>query len=108
MSKRKQKQPKLTSKQNKYLKGLGHHLSPLAMIGREGISKSLVTAVNDVLKAHELVKMKVQNNCPIDRKEVAVNIGEATGSAVVQILGKTILLYHENADLDPEKKIVLP
>ena len=98
----------LTSKQSKYLKGLGHHLSIVAMVGREGISKTVLTAIEEVLRAHELVKIRMQNNCPIDRQEVAKRLSEATGAVVVQVLGKTILLYRENDDPQRDEKIRLP
>ena len=99
---------KLNSKQTRFLRGLGHHLSPLAMIGREGLSKSVVDSINDIVTAHELVKVKVQNNCPLEHKETAAELAAKTGAAVAQIIGKTILLYRENHDLDPDKKIKLP
>ncbi len=102
------KTKKLTSKQTKYLRGLGHHLSVLAMVGREGMAKTVITAVEEVLRAHELVKVKIQNNCPVDRKEAALQLSEATGATVVQVLGKTVLLFKENHDPKREEKIRLP
>ena len=102
------KTKELTSRQVKYLKGHGHHLSVVAMVGREGISKSVLTAIEEVLRAHELVKIRMQNNCPFDRQEVAKRLSEATGASVVQVLGKTILLYRENDDPQRDEKLRLP
>ena len=99
---------KLTGRQIKYLKGLGHHLSAVAMLGREGLSKTVLIAVEEVLRAHELVKVKIQENCPFDRKEAAELLSEATGAAVVQVLGKTILLFRENVERDSEARVALP
>jgi RNA-binding protein len=98
----------LTGRQNKYLKGLGHHLPVVAMVGREGISKSVLTAIEEVLRAHELVKIRMQNNCPFDREEVAQRLSEESGAIIVQVIGKTILLYRENDDPQREEKIRLP
>ena len=98
----------LTSKQIKYLKGLGHHLSVIAMVGKEGMTKTVITAVEEVLRAHELVKIKVQNNFPFDRKDAAQQLSEATGATVVQVMGKTVLLFKENDDPEKEEKIRLP
>jgi len=108
MSKKK-KQPKtiITNKQARQLRALGHHLQPLAMIGREGISDSVLTAINEVLTGRELVKVKIQSNCPLDRKDVAQSLSEATGAAVAQVIGKMVLLYRTNPDLPPDKKIIL-
>lgn len=98
----------LTSKQKKYLKGLGHHLPIVAMVGKEGMTKTLLIAVEEVLRAHELVKIKIQNNSPFDRDDVAQQLSESTGATVVQLLGKTVLLFRENDDPKREDKISLP
>ena len=104
----KQKQKKLTGKQARYLRGLGHHLKPLVMLGRDGLSDNVITAANAVLGAHELIKVKVGNGCYLDRREAAAAAAEKTGSEIVQILGKTILLFRANPDRDDEHRIKLP
>jgi RNA-binding protein len=106
--KTKQKQKKLTGKQARYLRGLGHHLKPLVMLGRDGLSDNVITAANAVLDAHELIKVKVGNGCYLDRREAADAAAEKTGSEIVQVLGKTILLFRANPDRDGEHSIKLP
>ena len=106
--KTKQKQRKLTGKQARYLKGLGHHLKPLVMLGRDGLSENVITTVNAVLTAHELIKVKIGNGCPLDRREAASTVAEKTGSEIVQILGKTFLLFRANPDRNDEHRVKLP
>ncbi len=83
----------LKGKQVRFLRGLGHHLQPVVMIGKEEVTQPVITATNEALAAHELIKVKLQEGCLTDRREVAAQLAEATGSVVVQVLGKTILLY---------------
>ena len=83
----------LKGKQIRFLRGLGHHLQPVVMIGKEGISESLEKAVNEALDSHELIKLKIQEGCLEDRHDVAKQLVETTGAALVQVLGKTILLF---------------
>jgi RNA-binding protein len=104
----KQKHKKLTGKQVRYLKGLGHHLKPLVMLGREGLSKNVITAADEVLSSHELIKVKVGNGCLMDRQEAAAEAAEKTGSEIAQILGKTFLLFRANPDRNDEHRIKLP
>ena len=106
--KTKQKNKVFTSKQLRYLRGLGHHLKPIVMLGREGMSDNVISAANVVLAVHELIKVKIGNGCLLARQEAADVLAESTGSQVVQILGKTFLLYRANPDLDKEKRINLP
>lgn len=102
------KQKKLSSKQVQYLRGLGHHLSPVAMVGQNGLTKSVLLAVEEVLTTHELVKIKIAEDSPEERLKLAEEIAKKTGSALVQTLGKTALLFRTNKDLKADKQIILP
>jgi len=94
----------LTGKQARYLRGLGHHLQPVVMIGKEDLSDSVLASIEEALAAHELIKVKLQEGCLLDRREAAALLAERTGSAVAQVLGKTILLYRQGE----KQKINLP
>lgn len=84
---------KLSGKQVRALRGLGHHLHPVVMIGRGELSDAVIASVEEALNAHELIKIKLQEGCDMDRREVAAALAEACSASVAQILGKTILLY---------------
>jgi RNA-binding protein len=99
---------KLTGRQQRFLRGLGHHLKPLVMLGRDGVTDNVISAVNAVLDAHELVKVKIGNGCHLERREAAGIIKERTGSEIIQILGKTFLIFRENPERNDELRIKLP
>jgi RNA-binding protein len=92
----------LTGRQARFLRGLGHHLNPVVLIGREGLTPALLAALDIALTSHELIKVKLQEGCPLDKKAAAEELAVQTGSAVAQILGKTILLYR------PSEKALIP
>ena len=94
----------LTGKQARYLRGLGHALRPAVMLGRQEITDSVRNSLDESLTAHELVKVKLQEGCLLDRHEAAGQLAAATGAAVAQVLGKTILLYRPS----DKKLITLP
>ncbi len=106
--KKKKAAPVLNSRQKKYLKGLGHHLDGLVFIGKEGLSEQVISATDLELLRHELIKVKIGNNSEADKHEVAENLPVATASALVQLIGKTLLLYRPNPKQEPEKRISLP
>lgn len=85
--------PHLTGKQARFLRGLGHKLRPVVMIGRQEITAAVLASVDEALSAHELIKVKLQEGCLLDRHQVATQLSEASNAAVAQILGRTILLY---------------
>jgi RNA-binding protein len=94
----------LTGKQARFLRGLGHHLQPVVMVGKEEVNDALIAATEEALTTHELIKVRIQDGCISDRKTVAAAMAEATGADVAQILGRIILLYR----VSDEKKIKLP
>jgi RNA-binding protein len=98
----------LTSRQKKFLKGLGHDLTANILIGKEGISERLITATDLELSRHELIKVKIGMNSGLEKHETAERLPAATGSALVQLLGKTMLLYRSNPELPKEKRLTLP
>lgn len=84
---------KLSSKQKSYLKGLGHHLKPIIQVGKDGVSETFVANLEAALEHHELLKIKVLDNAPLEKKKVAGKIGKATRGEVVQVIGNTLLYY---------------
>ena len=75
------------------LRGHGHALSALVQVGKAGVTDGLVGQLTQALFDHELVKVKIGSECPTDRFAVADRLAEEPGVNVVQILGRTILLY---------------
>ncbi len=95
----------LTGKQRRYLRSIGQRLSPVVMIGRGGLTGSVMRAVDQALEDHELIKVRVGRECEIERKEAAKQIAERSDSALAQVVGNTMLLYKRRKK-DP--KIELP
>jgi len=95
----------LTGKQRRFLRSLGHNLSSILQVGKEGVSEGLIGAVDQALEDHELVKLRIGQNATVEKDDAAAAIASQTASEVAQILGSTILLYRRH----PEKpKIKLP
>lgn len=106
--KKKKKAPTLSKKQLRFLRGLAHPLDPLAMIGQHGLTSQVVKAVDDVFRTHELIKVKVQSTANVDRPEIAAQLANETYSALVQIIGRIIILYRPNSDIPADQSIRLP
>jgi RNA-binding protein len=96
---------KLSGAALRHLRALGHDRSPVVMIGKEGITASLTKATSAALLTHELIKVKVQGEAPVDRKEAAEELARATDAVLAQVLGRTFLLYKRHPK---QPKIVLP
>lgn len=97
----------MTSKQRAYLKGLAMTLDPIFQIGKSSVTPELTQAVGEALEARELIKISVLKNCLDDGRSIAEVLAERTGSQVVQVIGKKIVLYKQAKD-EKKRKIVLP
>jgi RNA-binding protein len=98
----------LSGGQKRFLRSLGHHLQPVVYLGKEGLSENLARTARDAFKTRELIKVKIGQNCALADTEAADWLAAATGAAIVQLIGRTILLYLPNKKLKPEQRISLP
>lgn len=83
---------------------MAHDLSPLVLIGKEGLSEKLFESIEVSLKAHELIKCSILKTCPQSVNEVAIECAMHTKSQVIQVIGRVVVLYKQSS----EKKIKLP
>ncbi len=100
--------PTLTTRQKQFLKGLAHPLSPLVQIGKEELSVGVIESIKTELLNHELIKVKIGSNCGLDKHSTTQAIIDQTESSLVQLIGKTIILYKANPKRAKEKRITLP
>lgn len=92
----------LTSKQRSYLKGLAANIDPTFQIGKGGVNDAQVAQINDYLRVHELIKIKVLENSMYTSREAAEEIAEKIGADVVITIGSKAVLYKPN----PEKPVI--
>ncbi len=83
----------LTGKQKRYLRSEAHHLNAIFQVGKDGVGSNQIKGLNEALETHELIKVKLLETCPTDIHQVALEISVQTKSDVVQIIGRTIVLY---------------
>lgn len=94
----------LTSKQKSYLRSLAQTEPALFQIGKEGLSDNLIQTVDDALRTHELVKIKLLKTVSDDVDEIIFDLAMNTKSEVVQKIGRIFVLYRKAK----EPKIILP
>lgn len=95
----------LTGKQKRYLRSLAHHLDPIFQVGKGGVNDHLIRHIEEALEARELIKVSVLNNSLEEARDIAPELAERSGAELVQVIGKTIVLYKESKE---NKTIELP
>ncbi|MEO8992063.1 MAG: ribosome assembly RNA-binding protein YhbY [Nitrosospira sp.] len=85
------------------LKALAHAIKPIVWIGDVGLSENVINELDQGLKSHELIKVKVAGNERETRNALLREICERLGAAPIQHIGKILVIYRPR----PEK-IVSP
>lgn len=94
----------LTNKQIKHLKALAHPLNFILQTGGNGLTDAVQEEITVALKAHELIKVKL--NADRDEREAMIAAIESEQKCdVVQYIGKTVVLFKRNSN---DIKIELP
>lgn len=97
--------PELTGKQRRHLRALGYDLKTTVSVGKAGVTPAVVLSVDDAYRASELIKARLERSWEVDRKDGARQLASSTSSHLVQVLGRTVLLYRADAEAP---KIKLP
>lgn len=86
----------------KRLKGIGHELNPVVIIGNNGLSPSLLEEVERALTDHELIKIKLPAGSKQERDEVATALTEATSATLIHSVGRMALILRQNPNANPK------
>ena len=94
----------LSGKQRRYLRGQGNSIKPTVYLGKDGISDALLNSLGEAFNNRELVKVRIEKSCELERKEAGDQLAQAAAAHMVQVLGNTLLLYRPDPD-KPEIKL---
>ena len=94
----------LTPKQRAELKSMANSLEPAFQVGKGGVNDAQAAQIDDYLRVHELVKVKVLENSLLTAREAAEDIAGRISAEVVQCIGSKAILYKRN---EKEPKIKL-
>ena len=86
----------ITPKQRAELKALANSLEPAFQVGKGGVNDAQAAQIDDYLRVHELVKIKVLDNSMYTAAEAAAEIAERISAEVVQVIGSKAILYKRN------------
>lgn len=86
----------LSGKEKNKLRGIAQKRKALFQIGKDGVSENMIKTIGDSLEAHELVKISMLKTCATMPREAAFDLAAGTKSEIVQIIGRTIILYRRS------------
>mgnify|MGYP003094975837 CR=1 FL=1 len=86
----------LTTKQRQFLKGLAHHLSPVVMLGGNGLTEGVLAEIDNALNHHELIKVKIAGADREVKQLIIDAIVRETKAVNVQTIGHILVLYRQS------------
>ena len=96
----------LTSKQRAQLRGLANTLDDMVLIGKSGLTDSVLREIDSVLAKKELVKIKILESAMMTPRTVQAVLCEELDAAPVQCIGTKTVIYREAVEPE-DRKIVL-
>ena len=91
----------LSSSKRSYLRSHAHHLEPVALIGKNGVTDGTINTIDKALYSRELIKIKFREFK--DEKQIlSEKVAKLTNSAVVGIIGHTLIIFRQNPDLEKQ------
>ena len=87
------------------LRSQAHHLDPVVLLGANGLTEAVMKEIDRALKAHELIKVRVLQNCMELPADAIAMVAERADANLVQVIGRNGLLFKRNFE---KPKIELP
>ena len=96
---------KLSESQKKFLRGLGHELKPVIMVGDAGLSNSVLNEFCSTIEHHELIKVRVRASDRETRDNIISELCSKGSAELVTRIGNVALVFRRN---DESPQIPLP
>ena len=87
-----------TSKQRSVLRSMASSLTPVAQIGKGGITDNMVESLSAALNKRELIKITVLNNADGTVSDYMQELCEKLAAEPVCAIGKKIVVYRRSND----------
>ncbi len=93
----------LTSKERANLRAQANTLDTTLMVGKGGVSDSVIAEAENLLTARELVKGKVLEGALMSAREVCDALCEATGAEGVAVIGTKFVIWRYSEKCQAER-----
>lgn len=92
----------INSKQRSVLRSMAHHLNPVIIIGKNGITDSVIDAIDKVIEKNELIKIKFQEYKK-EKKNISDQLVEKLDCHLIGIIGHNVIFFRRNIDNEKSK-----
>ena len=97
----------ITGKQRACLRGLAQRIDPIFQIGKDGVTDTVITAIDEAIEKRELIKISILETAFADTRQTCDMIAEKIGAEPVQSIGNRFVLYRQSRE-EKNRKIEIP
>lgn len=90
----------LSADERRELKKQAHHLKPVVIIGKKGLTEAVLNEIDQALLAHELIKIQIHPSHKVTLLEDMATVVEKTSASYIDTVGNIVILYRENLSED--------
>ena len=94
----------LSGKEKRHMRAEANQMKATVLIGREGVTDHVKRFIDEAFTNKILIKVRVLDTCEKDRKEIASILSELNDTELVQLLGRTILLFRPLKEENPKER----
>lgn len=89
----------LTPAARKEHRAAAHHLSPVVLMGSDGLTDAIVREADLALRAHGLIKIKATGDDRVVREAMLHSLADQLNAAPIQHIGKLLVLWRPKLDV---------
>lgn len=97
----------ITGKQRAYLRKLAQTMQPIFQIGKDGVTDTVISAIDEALEKREIIKISILETAMLDTRETCDEIAKRLLAEPVQAIGKRFVLYRKSST-EKYRKTELP
>lgn len=90
----------MKAKDRQHLKAQAHALSPVIILGANGLTEAVHAEIEKALDAHELIKIRVNAEDKTERELLIEEIVEMHKAELIQKIGHILVVFRENPEKD--------
>lgn len=101
----------MTPSERKEKRGEAHHLSPVVLIGTDGLTEGVIKEADVALRSHGLIKVRMFSDDRAARELALTTLADQLDAAAIQHIGKLLVLWRpipEKEDVEREDRMAGP
>lgn len=95
----------ISNKDIKSLKKLAHNLKPIIQLGKNSITDSFITQLDEILEIHELVKISIHATIDLKKDEIIDRILKNTNAYYISYIGRKFVIYRESSTKERKDRL---